>query len=70
MNVSVVIPCYNAERFVGEAIESALSQSPAPAEVIVVDDGSDDGSVGVSESFGERVRVLSCAHAPSRVAVR
>jgi len=63
MNVSVVIPCYNAERFVGEAIESALSQSPAPAEVIVVDDGSDDGSVGVSESFGERVRVLSCAHA-------
>jgi glycosyltransferase involved in cell wall biosynthesis len=63
MRVSVVIPCYNAERFVGEAIESALSQSPPPAEVIVADDGSDDGSVRVSMSFGERVRVLSCAHA-------
>jgi len=63
MRVSVVIPCYNAERFVGEAIESALSQSPPPAEVIVVDDGSDDGSVRVSRSFGERVRLLSSAHA-------
>lgn len=63
MRVSAVIPCYNAERFVGEAIESALSQSPPPAEVIVADDGSDDGSVRVSMSFGDRVRVLSSAHA-------
>ncbi len=62
-NVSVVIPCYNAEPFIGEAIESTLVQSPPPAEVIVVDDGSDDGSVRVSESFGERVRVMSTAHA-------
>jgi len=63
MRVSVVIPCYNAERFVGEAIESALSQSPPPAEVVIVDDGSEDGSVRVSSSFGERVRVLSIARA-------
>jgi glycosyltransferase involved in cell wall biosynthesis len=63
MSVSVVIPCYNAEPFVGEAIESALSQSPTPVEVIVVDDGSDDGSVRVSRSFGDRVRVLSSGHA-------
>jgi glycosyltransferase involved in cell wall biosynthesis len=62
MSVSVVIPCYNAESFVGEAIESALSQSRPPAEVVVVDDGSEDGSVRVSRSFGERVRVLSTAH--------
>lgn len=63
MRVSVVIPCYNAERFIGEAIESALSQSPPPAEVIVADDGSEDGSVRVSMSFGQRVRVVSSAHA-------
>ena len=44
LTVSVVVPCYNGERFVGEAIESALAQTHAPAEVIVADDESADGS--------------------------
>lgn len=61
--VSVVIPCYNAERFIGEAIESALSQSLPPAEVVVVDDGSEDESARVSRSFGARVRVVPSPHA-------
>ena len=47
LTVSVVVPCYNGERFVGEAIESALAQTHAPAEVIVADDESADGSVQV-----------------------
>lgn len=57
--VSVVIPCYNAERWVAEAIESALTQSYEPVEVIVVDDGSTDGSPGVIRSFGDEVAFLS-----------
>jgi glycosyltransferase involved in cell wall biosynthesis len=54
--VSVVIPCCNCERYVGEAIESALAQTYANVEVIVIDDGSTDGSLEVIRSFGERIR--------------
>lgn len=42
MTLSVVIPAYNAERFVGEAIESVLSQSRLPDELFVIDDGVTD----------------------------
>lgn len=48
--VSVVIPAYNAERFLGEAIESVLAQDYAPIETIVVDDGSEDGTAAVARS--------------------
>ncbi len=61
--VSVVIPMFNAERFVGEAIRSVLEQEgDARVEVIVVDDGSTDGSVGVAERFGEQVRIVRGEH--------
>ena len=61
LTVSVVVPCYNGERFVGEAIESALAQTHAPAEVIVADDESADGSVRVASSFGAaRARDSMC----------
>lgn len=54
--VSVVIPCYNGAPYVGEAIESALAQTHPPLEVIVIDDGSTDGSLQVIRSFGEAIR--------------
>jgi glycosyltransferase involved in cell wall biosynthesis len=54
--ISVMIPAYNAAPYLAEAIESALSQTYEPLEVIVVDDGSDDGTLDVARSFGERVR--------------
>lgn len=53
--VSIVIPCFNAEQSVGEAIASALGQTYPHVEVIVVDDGSTDGSVGVIQEWAERV---------------
>lgn len=56
MLVSILIPCFNAQRWIGEAIESALGQGGADVEVIVVDDGSTDGSLGVIRQFGDRVR--------------
>ena len=60
--ISVVIPVFNGERFLAEAIESCLGQTLAPAEVIVVDDGSTDGSAGVAESFGPPVRLVGIEH--------
>jgi glycosyltransferase involved in cell wall biosynthesis len=55
--VTVVIPVHNGERFLAEAIESALGQTHRPVEVIVVDDGSTDGSAAVAESYPE-VRLI------------
>lgn len=56
MKVSILIPCYNAERWIGEAIESALAQDYPHTEVIVVDDGSTDGSRDLIASFGRWIR--------------
>ena len=50
---AVVIPCRNCEKWIGRAVQSALDQKAA--DVIVVDDGSTDGSLGVIRSFGDRV---------------
>jgi len=56
--ISVVIPCFNDERHLSEAIRSALEQTYPRVEVIVVDDGSTDGSLAVAQSFGDQVTVL------------
>jgi len=52
--VSVIIPCFNSERFVTETIDSVIAQSYHPIEIILVDDGSKDGTFNVLKSFEER----------------
>lgn len=54
--VSILIPCYNAERWVRQAIQSALDQTHEDKEVIVVDDGSTDGSLEIIKSFGSQIQ--------------
>ena len=54
--VSIIIPCYNAEDWISESIESALNQSWSNTEVIVIDDGSSDRSRDIISSFGDRLR--------------
>ena len=58
LSVSVVIPVYNGERFAAEAIDSVLGQTRAPDEVLVVDDGSTDGTPEVLRRFDRRVTLI------------
>ncbi len=53
--VSIIIPCYNAERWIREAIESCLRQTYLYTEVIVIDDGSTDCSLKIIKDFADRV---------------
>ena len=58
LRFSVLIPAYNREAYVAQAVDSVLSQTFAGFEVIVVDDGSTDNTLKVLESYGSRIRVL------------
>ena len=61
--VSVIMPAWNRANLVGESIEAMLRQTHAPHEVIVVDDGSTDGTDGVVAQFPGRVRLIRQANA-------
>lgn len=52
--VSIIIPCYNAEAWVAQALESALAQTWEHKEIILVNDGSRDGSLPVAKRFESR----------------
>jgi len=66
--VSILIPCHNAERYVGQCIDSALAQTYPNTEIIIVDDGSTDGSRQVIETYGTRVRAEFNPNAGANVA--
>ena len=57
-DVTVVIPLFNREHLVGETLDSVLGQTAPAAAVIVVDDGSTDGSADAVLRFGERVTLV------------
>jgi glycosyltransferase involved in cell wall biosynthesis len=58
--VSILIPCYNSEKWLSETIESVLAQTWQNTEVIVVDDGSTDGSLEIAKTFeSKNIKVIS-----------
>lgn len=68
MKVSIIIPTYNRENYICQAIESALSQTIADIEVIVVDDGSTDGTKNKIKKYQDKIRYIytennGCANA-------
>ena len=66
--VSILIPCYNAERWIGQAIESAIGQTLRNVEIIVLDDGSEDSSLDIIKSYGDRIRWESSPNRGGNVA--
>lgn len=61
--VSVVIPAYNAQRFIRETLDSVLAQTYRDFEVVVVDDGSKDRTREIVLSYGDAVRCITQANA-------
>ena len=59
VKVSVIIPAYNGDRYLGSAIESVLAQTYRDYEIIVVDDGSTDNTAQVAQQYKNDVRYLS-----------
>lgn len=56
--VSCIVPVFNGERFIAEAIDSALGQTYSPIEIVVVNDGSTDGTKAVLGGYGKRITVI------------
>ena len=60
--ISVIIPAYNAEQTLADAIRSALAQTYPAAEIIVVDDGSSDRTAAIAQNIDPKVRLLQQAN--------
>lgn len=61
--VSVIIPTYNRKTLITECLDSILSQTYQPLEIIVVDDGSTDGTVPMlKEQYGDSIVIIQLAH--------
>ena len=60
--ISCIVPVFNAERFIADALDSILAQSYRPIEVVVIDDGSTDKTPEVVTAYGDRLRYFRQAH--------
>ena len=68
VQVSCIVPVWNGERYLREALDSILTQTRPPDEIVVVDDGSRDGSADIVASYGSRVRYVFQENAGSAAA--
>jgi glycosyltransferase involved in cell wall biosynthesis len=60
--VSAIVPVYNCDRYLKEALESILQQTHPPSEILVIDDGSTDNSAAVAREFSSSVHYYSQPH--------
>lgn len=59
MTLSILIPCHNEERSIRATVDSCLSQTRLPDEIIVVNDGSTDDTAAILETFGDLITVIT-----------
>lgn len=55
ISITTILPVYNGEKYLAEAVDSILSQTHRPQEIIIIDDGSTDNTAAVAQLFGEPV---------------
>ena len=60
--ISVIIPVYNTAPYLRECVDSVISQTFADTQIILVDDGSDDGSAGICDEYADRFDNVSVIH--------
>src|SRR6266581_2230583 len=67
---STIIPTYNSSSMLPRAIDSVLNQSYLATEILVIDDGSDDSTREVAQTYGNKIRYVVLAHTGCPGAVR
>lgn len=65
MTISIVIPTYNGEKYVEQAIRSALAQTKPAAEIIVSDDNSTDRTLDICKSYSDKIKIFTNPKGPS-----
>jgi glycosyltransferase involved in cell wall biosynthesis len=60
--ISCIVPVFNGERYLREALDSILAQTYRPLEIVIADDGSTDGTAAVVATFGDQVRYIRQAN--------
>lgn len=67
--ISAIMPVYNGENYIAEALESIRRQNYSPLEIIIVDDGSTDGTAAIVESFGDDIQLVGQANSGQPAAI-
>lgn len=62
--ISVIIPFYNLESYLSQCVESLLAQTHANIELLLIDDGSSDGSGAIADDFAEKDDRITVFHQP------
>jgi glycosyltransferase involved in cell wall biosynthesis len=66
--ISCIVPVFNGEKYLTEALDSILAQTYRPLEIIVADDGSTDGTAGLAANYGDGIKYIRQDHAGAPIA--